>query len=788
MRWLQVLVVAVASGLSITLSAQSPSSPVIRLEPRTISTDDAATTDRFVRLSVACPKGFWRKGQSLLARVGDRSLLTQVRELTYHPDSAQEPGLPPQQDWVRRGLVTVLVPNADLKEEIILTLASESSHPALPCTVSPEGVAHVLMGQSSARLTHSPMAIDIAHHGQSFRLVPQVPDPSAEWLETQIVEAGPCLVWLRASFKSEGVNYVLDVRIDSLGGIAASIQLQSKAPSDRYAPIFGWTVTGQVPFAASSSDVEFTTGDGEWRIQLPTHSGYRRGQARVQTDGAFEYLRVGPADHDVPWQPWSWRTAEITLAPSKHGRWNRLLEHICSYRQVDPPVASAYQGQTAMGNVDAIAPTGQAIPGFLSALHQYTQQAIQRSAAIGDDMGNVTSFSDGRDHGGVFGMNRLNHCPAIFQWSRIHSVTSLRETALLWCVNMHDLSIWWGHDQHHGGTRYNNSIAAGKTEHRDDDQFMWRTNDASTFCTKGFDAFYLAYEETGDPRFLHSLNSQIKYARQHIHANTGEARNIGDVKDFMALFRLTGERMYVDEARRLFDQLRSVLTSELLFSQNCKPIEAQPIFIDDDTLGLQHPFAKPYIIGYALNGLPELLREYPDEPQLAECIRAIGDFLASAADPLGGWRYPHPRSSHLILDQSMEHAAQLSRAASVLIDHGEDVSIWIDAIERSLQARFQVFDRTGKILHGLSGWEKSKPEYLAGRSIYDLYKRPEDRAFDRDYREGNIALGGSSPEGLVYFDEVLRFYLSQRDASRLTITSPELQTILQRLPAKDDRR
>ena len=35
--------------------------------------------------------------------------------------------------------------------------------------------------------------------------------------------------------------------------------------------------------------------------------------------------------------------------------------------------------------------------------------------ALGDDMGNVTSYTDGQNAGGVFGMNRLNHCPPIFQ-------------------------------------------------------------------------------------------------------------------------------------------------------------------------------------------------------------------------------------------------------------------------------------------------------------------------------------------------------------------------------------
>ena len=88
----------------------------------------------------------------------------------------------------------------------------------------------------------------------------------------------------------------------------------------------------------------------------------------------------------------------------------------------------------------------------------------------------------------------------------------------------------------------------------------------------------------------------------------------------------------------------------------------EPPFIDDDQTGYKHPFAKPYIIGYALAGLPALAKHVPDEPKLRDVIRAVADFLAASQDPLGGWRYPHPRSSHLSLAQAMEHAWQLVQA------------------------------------------------------------------------------------------------------------------------------
>jgi hypothetical protein len=58
--------------------------------------------------------------------------------------------------------------------------------------------------------------------------------------------------------------------------------------------------------------------------------------------------------------------------------------------------------------------------------------------------------------------------------------------------------------------------------------------------------------------------------------------------------------------------------------------------------------------------------------------------------------------------------------------------------------------------------------------MYRAYKTPEERDFTRDYREGGAGLGSSSPEGLVYFPEVLSYYLQHRSASRLlALPKPE---------------
>ncbi len=147
---------------------------------------------------------------------------------------------------------------------------------------------------------------------------------------------------------------------------------------------------------------------------------------------------------------------------------------------------------------------------------------------------------------------------------------------------------------------------------------------------------------------------------------------------------------------------------------------------DDDATCSNYGYAKPYIIGYALAGLGELARYFPDEPKLRDVIQAVADFMAESQDPLGGWRYPHPRSSGLTLNQAMEHAWQIVQA-----------------------------DR-----------------YLD---------------FRRDYTEGRLGFGYSSPEGLVYFPDVLAFYLKHRPASRLlrppTDEEP-LGKVLARAPEK----
>ena len=269
--------------------------------------------------------------------------------------------------------------------------------------------------------------------------------------------------------------------------------------------------------------------------------------------------------------------------------------------------------------------------------------------------------------------------------------------------------------------------------------------------------------------------------RQSTFTRTPARRsNIGDVADFVHLYEFTGDQRYLEEALRLFRELRGKLSSQNLFSQGGKPIVDDPPFIDDDETGYQHPFAKPYIIGYALAGCPDLARHLPDEPSLIPMIRSVADFLVESQDPVGSWRYPHPRSSRLEMGIALEHAWQLVQASQILGAREQD----LDAIERVLRQRLWTWRESGQVLEHMDGWEVSTGKIDNPQEIYQLYQRPKDRDGTRDYFDGRFSFEACDPESLVYFPEVLRFYLQHRSASRLLDRPQEgspLATIVARL-------
>jgi len=735
----------------------------------------AAMGLQMVRASIPFPKGLLATDASVPISTPESIISAAVRPLTYHPSTR----------FIRRGIVTF--PYRFTSTDPVRFSITGASSNRLENGATP-GIEPSLprVGMEAGVLT-----IELPT-GPTFQAIPIVPRDIAgqEW-KKESVERNAFFEWVRFIGDDEHWPLIIEVRVDSLGGVAAIAHLQRKLPGDGRAPDFGWRIEIQKqpvdlfiddvpqPFDSHSISHTFKStessrlrfADGKFELSHPTQHLKRRGGVELHEEGdqkiLYRYLRCS-RDDLVPMQERTWQRAEFVVAPVVAAKLTSTLSYPHQLK-VDPALW------------DELYQTGkplhlEASP-ELQQLVSYHHEAIIHSMACGDDWGNVTSFSDGASEGGAFGMNRLNHCPPIFEEGYRSGDRRLIETSLLWCDNFYDQSIWWG-DPERGGTRYNNMAASGKTP--PDHRYMWRSNNSVHFCTKGYDSFLLAYEETGDPRMMEALLSQTAYAKEHVHTGNGECRNIGDVRDFMRLYRDTAEDHYRQQGMRLFRELVPKISPEGLFSQSGHPLERDGPFIDDDDFGYKHPFAKPYIIGYALAGLPILAKEYPDEPRLRETIRAVADFLSMSQDPLGGWRYPHPRSSSVLLSQALEHAWQIVQADKLL---GPD-DRHLDAIERVLRQRYHGWRQTGKTLGGVGAWEVATGKVKSTKELYALYQKPNDRDSSRDYKEGSIGVGGSPPEGIVYFTEVLSFYLQHRPLDRITAppepTSP-LGIVLARL-------
>ncbi len=757
--------------------------PTFRVEP-------ARHGRQLVRVSLPFPEGSFPSGAKLTVRSGATELAPDVHVLTFHPVFPR---------CVRRAIVTFPWEFPDEEEvefELSLQVPEAPSDETLETTLEdlPEELK-ISIGEISLSIRRDRLMLSSA--GLSlWNCMTIAPAPTADTkAKLEWIERGQYYNWFRIFLYDDAWPRILEIRADALGTVAAIVHLQNRTPSENIvvmAPRFGWDIRSAHPASlegslskTGSSQNKHSFEDGQpvqikakdRVLSFPAAPYTRRGSlslARYPTASIAEYYRCGE-EETVPHQSSAWRQAGLVISPTDQAPWNRFYQ---------PPHRVSIQPEY----FDALYAMGEradlAAWPVLDALEKVHRNAIVQSATVGDDAGNVTAYSD-TGKASLYGMNRLNHCPAIFEDAYRKSDARLLETAIQWCNSFYDLSIWWGEDETFGGTRYNSAKAAGKTVEDATTGFMWRTNFASNFCTKGYDSFFYAYEETGDPRMAVALRSQLAYAREFVHTDRGECRNIGDVLDFHRLARFTGDPSLRNEAMRLFRQLRTKLSDGDLFSQGGKPIVPAPPFMNDDQIGYKHPFAKPYIIGYGLAGLPALAADEPDEPKLAEVVRAVADFQAESQDPLGGWRYPHPNSTNIILSQSLEHAAQLCRAIAFLEGQNQPVDNLLDAVERMLRSRVLVWRKTGRILSGLQGWEFATGKAKNNDDIHALYATPEERDASKDYSEGAIGLGSAPPEGLVYFSKVLDFYLERRPAERLFHAGPELETVLGRV---EDRR
>jgi hypothetical protein len=186
--------------------------------------------------------------------------------------------------------------------------------------------------------------------------------------------------------------------------------------------------------ATAGPAARFVIGKDGLAFYHPAAPLKRRGHIAITFPGPgqldYRYLRC-TADEEVSMQPTSWQRTEMVIAPSQLAPISATLES--PHTVVVAP--ARWQELYGVGSQPAIAP-----PAELNALVSYHRDAIVRSMAVGDDWGNVTGYADAAPHGAIFGMNRLNHCAAIFEDGWRSGDRRLLETGVLWCDNFYDQS------------------------------------------------------------------------------------------------------------------------------------------------------------------------------------------------------------------------------------------------------------------------------------------------------------------------------------------------------------
>lgn len=382
----------------------------------------AAIGRQLVRVSLPFHKGGLLDGQMLLVSDGQHEQVAALRPLTHHPTMVGEARS------VRRGILTFPYTFPDeAPVQFILQPTQRVSEPvqSLPVDVKVDDETVTISYHDGLNL-------------KVYLLAP--PRTSSRTSRVELVESNANFLWQRIHLPDSQWPRVIEVRADVLGGVVVIAHIQRNQPGNGHAPDFGWEVStnssstlrrgdgGEEIQSHSFVDDKACTlflEDGDYRLYHPTAPFKRRGQAEIHQEGGqesiYRYWRC-KADERVPMQQASWRRAEIVIAPANMATLTASLGYPHT-AQVDGRLWDELYDIGQSPNLEELPE--------LNKLLRYHHDAIVCSMADGDDWGNITSYSDTSATGAVYGMNRLNHCPAIFAEGYRSGDTRLLEVAVL---------------------------------------------------------------------------------------------------------------------------------------------------------------------------------------------------------------------------------------------------------------------------------------------------------------------------------------------------------------------
>lgn len=699
----------------------------------------AAQGRQLVRFAQPFADGFLPKGSELQVQCGGKKVTASHRVLTRYPKSG----------CARAALVTFLYDFVGMPVSVEMQATEEKKSVALPAQVE---------------VTQEYIAVDSPESGE-VRVRLTGPEIIGE-PEAHTVEHNTHCLWKSFRFEGDQTSHIIDIRVFADGTVCLMRMFQRKDGMDGFSPAFGWeTENVDAPDMEGRFDEDdYMILTGQRQIYFPLAHDQRAGTISLK-NGRLCYSRVGEQEQ-VPLQPYAYRRAAMVVAPRSSTRLDNTLRfpiHVEGNEAAFLNLLGEYQllVETQEGSV------------LRTAEESVRECALAIGIQSGHDLGNVTYLDVKEMRAQNDGINRMNHMADYFLLGLARGDDELLHTALLWADNYHDLTVWWG-PRDYGGTRYPNAIRWG-VKSQDEipyygSDYMWRSNEGDpwpipTFSHKGFSHFFTAYEMTGDPYLLHALHAQTEYGMRSIHVEKGLIRNIGVARDFALLYEWTGEEKYHTKLLEMFEEYKCFINEDGLFSEQGGYVDGKEGFINDDATGYLHPFAKPYILGYGLEGLCSIRRVLGDIPGLDKAILDVARFIAKTLDRCGARRYPHPQSAWTVLALEVgQHFSWVLETVSNM--PAADKELLLDAIEAMLRSALISVRELGVLGFSITSWEVASGRCSLA-DLYRIYNVPEDRDRERDFEEGELTFGANQAEDFLPYLQTLSCYSRYRSVDRL---------------------
>ena len=623
-------------------------------------------------------------------------------------------------------------------------------------------------------------------------ITPFGPDAGQSVARISVLDSGLYAVWLR--YERTGAEWAqqVDVTVKRSGEINLIHRIQAKLDGDHWTPDFGWELTatgaqgddlptGPRTMLKRNLDSHFADeGNADLVAGLILRNGavaavanplalrQNRGTFEAKSTGEGVSLRsnrnepVGNLETEgLMIQEGAWRFSELVVAP---------LNQQTLAARLDAPV----YGHASWQAYDAVYSTGPPLQLKHPALRDCVEKtifALQDMQMKGDDLGSMPwSWAPQRTKKDYTSAVRLNHSLYVWEdWFR-GGDPRLRLVAHDWCRNYCDLGMYWGPNQKVYGACRRGNAWRNKPGHGPG-TFNPRFDSTPIFVHKGWSNFWLMFEETGDPRYRHAAEAAAEWSSANQHAGLRYTRTIGVVTDAVKMYEYTGDAKHLANAVRLWQTFQPTQGEDLLFTESGKPAIGNHLYIGKDALGYKTPFVKPYIVQYATNALPYLLRHTPEDSRLHDTIIALNDWMAHVQQPGGGWGYPHAAAAGLGWNMEYTHGLMLAHEV-------EAKEEYLTAAARNLRPIVQLCELHGWPASGINPWEFAAKINVHQRQ--ERYKLATDRDASRDYDEGKVRFG-QSPDWASYFQVLLRDYLLQRDEASL-FEVDELMEKIRRLP------